>query len=229
MYAGVALRRLQRLDEAVASISRATEMFKANSDIDAYCSCLSTLADCFRDDSRLEEALEKYREACAMQGDEGSGMTPSIAALTRPYTLAQVGECLGLLGHRAEAITTLTEAIALMEQFQLNYRQARALEALAAVLTEEGRTGESRRAYTRAAEVFEAIGDVEASSRCATWRPPHPDTPKAGVRGISACCSAWSGPFRTTWIERTGQALGLSIQVRSDHDDHQEKANSSAS
>lgn len=44
--------------------------------------------------------------------------------------------------------------------------QALALETLAALLAEEGRTGESRRAYERAAQVFEAIGDTEAHSRC---------------------------------------------------------------
>jgi hypothetical protein len=38
--------------------------------------------------------------------------------------------------------------------------------ALTAVLAEEGRAEESRRAYARAAELFEAIGDAEASSRC---------------------------------------------------------------
>ncbi|MGV9304185.1 hypothetical protein ACWDLG_12500 [Nonomuraea sp. NPDC003727] len=37
---------------------------------------------------------------------------------------------------------------------------------LAASLADEGRTEESRRTYARAAEVFEAIGDTEAGSRC---------------------------------------------------------------
>jgi tetratricopeptide (TPR) repeat protein len=98
---------------------------------------------------------------------QGSGMTSSVAALTRPYVLARVGECLGLLGRRAEAITALTEAIALMDQSQVsNFRQARALEVLATVLAGEGRAEEGRRAYARAAELFEAIGDAEASSRC---------------------------------------------------------------
>jgi tetratricopeptide (TPR) repeat protein len=165
-YAGIALRMLRRLDEAVASISRAVEMFKADSDIDAYGASLSTLGECLRDDGRYTEALDLYLKVCAMQVDEGAGMTPSIAALSRPYTLAQVGECLKLLGRRAEAITALTEAIALMEQLPLNFLQARALEMLAAILADEGRTDESRRAYTHAAEAFEAIGDAEASSRC---------------------------------------------------------------
>jgi hypothetical protein len=44
--------------------------------------------------------------------------------------------------------------------------QALALESLAALLDQEGRTAESRRAYGRAAEVFEVIGDVEAYHRC---------------------------------------------------------------
>ena len=93
-------------------------------------------------------------------------MTPSIAALTRPHALARVGECLGLLGRRAEAITTLTEATSLMEQVQSSRPQAQALERLAVMLADEGRNDESSRAYARAAEVFEAIGDADASSRC---------------------------------------------------------------
>jgi tetratricopeptide (TPR) repeat protein len=166
-YAGGALRNLQRFGEAAESIALAAETFKAVGDMDAYCQCLTSRANCFREDGRLEEALEMYREACALVEDKGSGMTPDIAALTRPYALGRLGECLRLLGRRAEAITALTEAIALMDQLQLSdYRQAYTLEVLAGSLAEEGRTEESRRAYARAAEVFEAIGDAEASSRC---------------------------------------------------------------
>ncbi|MFC7645680.1 hypothetical protein ACFQX6_37490 [Streptosporangium lutulentum] len=102
----------------------------------------------------------------ALLDDDHSGMTPSIAAFTRPIALARVGECLGSLGHRTEAIVKLTEAISLMEQVRLPVPQARALETMAALLADEGRTGESRHAHARAAEVYEALGDAEASSRC---------------------------------------------------------------
>jgi tetratricopeptide (TPR) repeat protein len=139
----------------------------AAGDMDAYCQCMGSRAACFIEDGRPEEALETYREVCALLDDDRSGMTPDIVALTRPYALGRLGECLGVLGRKAEAITTLTEAIALMDQLQLtDYRQARTLEVLAATLAEEGRADESRRAYARAAEVFESIGDAEASSRC---------------------------------------------------------------
>ena len=53
-----------------------------------------------------------------------------------------------------------------MEQAQLPVPQAHSLETLAALLADEGRTDESRHAHARAAEVYEAIGDAEASSRC---------------------------------------------------------------
>jgi tetratricopeptide (TPR) repeat protein len=165
-YMGSALRRLQRLQEAAASAAQAAEMFKAVSDVDAYCQCLGTLADCLRDNGRHAEALDQYLKRCDLASDERSGMTPSIAALTRPIALARVGECLGLLGRRAEAITTLTEATSLMEQVQSSGPQAHALERLAVTLADEGRNDESRRAYARAAEVFEVIGDVDASGRC---------------------------------------------------------------
>jgi tetratricopeptide (TPR) repeat protein len=93
-------------------------------------------------------------------------MTPAIAAQSRPHALLRIGQCLGALGRRTEAIATLTEAVGLMEALHPNFRQAEALESLAGLLAEDGRTGESRRTYARAAQVFEAIDDAEASSRC---------------------------------------------------------------
>ncbi|WP_406356163.1 ATP-binding protein [Streptomyces sp. NBC_00658] len=165
-YTAIALRKLGRSDEAVVSASRAMEMFKSLGDADSYYSSLSNLGNGLRDDGRHEEALERYREAFALAGDDESGMTPSIAAHLRPYTLADIGGCLGLLGRRAEAITALTEATVAMESFDSNYMRALALETLAALLAEEGRTDESRRTYARTAEVFEAIGDAEAHRRC---------------------------------------------------------------
>ncbi|MET8327358.1 tetratricopeptide repeat protein [Streptomyces sp. NPDC005181] len=165
-YTAIALRKLGRSDEAVASASQATGLFKSLGDIDSYYASISNLGHCLRDEGRYDEALERYREAFALVSDDESGMTPSIAAHLRPYTLADLGRCLGLLGHRGEAITTLTAATAVMESFDSNIMQALALETLAALLAEEGQTGGSRRAYARAAEVYEVIGDAEAHSRC---------------------------------------------------------------
>jgi len=53
-----------------------------------------------------------------------------------------------------------------MEALHPDFRQAQALESLAGLLATDGRTGESRRTYARAAQVFRAIDDAEASSRC---------------------------------------------------------------
>ena len=68
----------------------------------------------------------------------------------------------------------LTEAIGLMETLQPDFRQAEALETLGALLAERGRTEESRRAYARAAQAYEAIGEAEAGSRCHAAVPPAP-------------------------------------------------------
>jgi tetratricopeptide (TPR) repeat protein len=163
----MALRKLGRFDEAVASSSRAAEMFKTAGDMDAYCQCVGAIGDALLEDGRYSEALEQLLKRYDLASEEGSGMTPTIAAFTLPYALARVGECLGSLGRRAEAITALTEAVAIFEQAQSpDFKHANALERLAAVLAEESRTGESHRTYARAAEVFEAIGDTEASGRC---------------------------------------------------------------
>ncbi|MFJ8582588.1 ATP-binding protein [Micromonospora sp. NPDC093277] len=165
-YSGIALRLLQRLDEATVSAAQAVEMFKTDGDADAYCQGLSTLGDCLRDSGHHHEALEQYRRMCVLVDDEEAGMTPSIAALTRPLALVRVGDCLRLLDRPAEAITALAEAVRLMDRFPLSGSQARILIALAAALADEGRADESRQVYARAADVFEAIGDADESSRC---------------------------------------------------------------
>ncbi|MEU8056067.1 ATP-binding protein [Microbispora bryophytorum] len=165
-HAGGALRRLGRLDEAIAAETQAARIHKANGDVDRYCQCLGALGTCLRDAGRHTEALEQYLDLLALLNDDRSGVTPSVAVFTRPIALARVGECLGLLGRRAEAISTLTEATGLMEQVQLPVLQARSLETLAALLAEEGRTGESRHAYARAAEVYEDVGDTAEGDRC---------------------------------------------------------------
>ncbi|MEV4249844.1 helix-turn-helix domain-containing protein [Streptosporangium canum] len=164
--AGGALRRLGRLDEAIAAETLAAEMFRAVGDMDAYSQCLGALGSCLRDAGHYAEALEQYLDLWALLNDDQSGITPGVVAFTRPIALARIGECLGLLGRRSEAVIKLTEAISLMEQAQLPAQQARSLETLAGLLADEGRTSESRHAYARAAEVYEAIGDTEASSRC---------------------------------------------------------------
>ncbi|MFJ9207377.1 tetratricopeptide repeat protein [Streptomyces sp. NPDC102264] len=166
-YSGAALRMLGRLDEAITSASRAAEMFRTMGDSDSYVQSLTNIGNCLRDQGRYEEALRQFLQLRALIDDEGSGMTPNIAAHSRPVALIRIGECLAHLGRRTEAITTLGEAIGLLDELQVaNFWPAEALKELAALLAEEGRTGESRRTYARAAEVFESIGDTEAGSRC---------------------------------------------------------------
>ncbi|MFI6604329.1 ATP-binding protein [Nonomuraea sp. NPDC050536] len=165
-HAGAALRRLRRLDEAVESFTLSAQMFKAVGDLDAYSQCLSGLGDCLYDQGRHEQALAQYLDLWALVNDDQSGMTSSVMELARPHTKFRLGMCLRALGRRAEAVTALTEAVTLMDRLQLaDYLHALALENLAALLAEEGQTEESRRAYARAAEVYEAIGDSEAANR----------------------------------------------------------------
>jgi tetratricopeptide (TPR) repeat protein/transcriptional regulator with XRE-family HTH domain len=165
-YTARAQLLLGRLDEATASAFSAAKTFEAIADIDAYVQCLSLIGLCRLDEGRYAEALEQFRAALALIDDEGSGMTPTIAAQSRADVRFRMAQCLGALGRRTEAISTLTEAIGLMQTLQPNFGQAEALETLAALLAADGRAEESRRAYARAAQVYEAIGDAEASSRC---------------------------------------------------------------
>jgi tetratricopeptide (TPR) repeat protein len=166
LYTARAQLLLGRLDEAGALASSAAKTFNAIGDIDAYVQCLSLIGLCRRDEGRYAEALEQFRTALALIDDEGSGMTPTIAAQSRPDAHFRIAQCLAALGRRSEAITTLTEAIGFMETLPPNFGQAEALETLAALLAEDGRTEESRRTYARAAQAYEAIGHAEASSRC---------------------------------------------------------------
>ncbi|MGA4987851.1 tetratricopeptide repeat protein [Nonomuraea bangladeshensis] len=82
MYVGRALLRLGQPDEAIVSVSRSAEMFKADSELEAYSQSLGLLGECLRGAGRHAEALELYTEMYELTSDENSGMTPSVAALT---------------------------------------------------------------------------------------------------------------------------------------------------
>ncbi|MFJ5261338.1 NB-ARC domain-containing protein [Streptomyces sp. NPDC088387] len=165
-YAAVALRKLGRIDEAVASASEGAELFKAVHDMDSYTSCVYNIGHCLRASGRHEEALELYREVLAVMSDEQSGMTPSIAAFLRPYALADIGRCQMALGRNTEAIEALTRATTDQEQNTTDFAQAAALELLATLLAENGRPDDGRRTYARAAAAFDVIGDTEGHTRC---------------------------------------------------------------
>lgn len=167
-YTAIALRLLGRFDEAIMSAYRGAEVFNSLADPDAMYAGTTNLGHCLRDAGRHDEALEQLRRALALVSDPESKMTRSIAAYLRPHTLRLVGQCLALLGRRTEAIRTLTQATELLDGLDSNQLQAQAWEALAALLAQEGPTDESRRAYARAAQVFEAVGDAEAHTRCHT-------------------------------------------------------------
>ncbi|WP_392966657.1 NB-ARC domain-containing protein [Streptomyces sp. LN245] len=166
-YNASALRLLGRFDEAVAASSRSAELFGTIGDIDSRVQCLAHIANCRLDGGHHTEALEQYLALLALLEDPGSGVTPSVVTLSRPFALIRIGHCLERLGRRTEAITALSEGIDVLDTLRLSdFRQAGAPESLAALLAGEGRTDESLRAYGRAAKVFEAIGDIEASDRC---------------------------------------------------------------
>lgn len=160
-YTSRALLALERPDEAAAAAAVAAEIFRVAGDIDSYVQVLSQIGHCRRTEGRLGEALEQYHLTLQLIEDEGSGMTPTIAAQCRPYALMRIGQCLTGLDRRAEAVAALTEAVELMEKLQPNFRQAEALEALGALLEADG-----HRYYKRAAQAYREIGDEAASLRC---------------------------------------------------------------
>ncbi|MFE2283285.1 helix-turn-helix domain-containing protein [Streptomyces sp. NPDC059443] len=166
-YTADALLLLGRHDQAIESSSRAAEMFRAIGDFDSCVQSNAAIAKVLLDQGRYAQALERYLGLLSVLDDPESGMTPSVVAHSRPLALLRIGACLGHLGRRAEAITALSEGISLVDELRASdYRQADALETLASLLADEGRTDESRRTYVRAAQVFESIGDTAASSRC---------------------------------------------------------------
>ncbi|MFF7890009.1 helix-turn-helix domain-containing protein [Streptomyces sp. NPDC007916] len=160
-YTSRALLALERPEEAAASAAVASGMFRAADDVDSYVQVLSQIGHCRRQAGRLGEALEQYRLTLELIEDEGSGMTPTIAAQCRPYALMRIGQCLAGLGRRAEAVAALTESVELMDALQPNFRQAEALETLGSLLDADG-----HRYYERAARAYREIGDEAASQRC---------------------------------------------------------------
>ncbi|MFD6181927.1 NB-ARC domain-containing protein [Streptomyces goshikiensis] len=168
-YTAEALLLLGRHEEAIESSSRAAEMFLTIGDMDSYVQSNAAIAKCLFEEGRYAEALERYLGLLAVLDEPASGMTPSVVVHSRPLALLRIGSCLGQLGRRTEAITALSEGIGLVDELRASdYRQADALETLASLLAEEGLPNDSRRAYVRAAQVFESIGDSAASSRCRT-------------------------------------------------------------
>ncbi|MFF2936813.1 helix-turn-helix domain-containing protein [Streptomyces mirabilis] len=166
-YTASALRLRDRFAEAVTASSRAAELFKTIEDIDSHVQCRAHIAHCLFDEGRHTDALEQYLALLTLLEDTESGMTPSVASRSRPFALIRIGHCLERLGRHTEAITTLSEGIDALDELKVSdFRQAGALESLAALLAGEGRTDESRHAYARAAQVFEAIGDTGARNRC---------------------------------------------------------------
>ncbi|MEZ7129032.1 tetratricopeptide repeat protein [Nonomuraea sp. AD125B] len=162
---GRALLRLGQPDEAIVSVSRPAEMFKADSELEAYSQSLGLLGECLRGAGRHAEALELYTEMYELTSDENSGMTPSVAALTRPHARGAIALCLSELGRHAEAIPAYIEALTLFGQFPVAPSKGRCMVRLAESLAAAGRIGESRQTCLRAAEVFEAVGDPEAAAR----------------------------------------------------------------
>ncbi|MFG2885461.1 tetratricopeptide repeat protein [Streptomyces sp. NPDC048297] len=163
-YQSVAQRKLGQFDAAVSAAYRAVDSFKALGDNDSHLTCMGNLAHCLRDAGRHREAVEHYHEAIALL-DDGYDVAPTLAEYLRTHMAAGLGLSLRQLGERAQAITALTQADSALGK-DPSYVNCLVLEALAPLLAETGRVQESRRAYARAAEVYEAIGDVEGHRRC---------------------------------------------------------------
>ncbi|WP_328814957.1 integrase core domain-containing protein [Nonomuraea cypriaca] len=216
---GAALRRLGRLGEAAESSARSAQMFKAVGDIDAYSQSLSGLGDCRYDQGRHEEALEHYLDLWALLVDDESGMAPSVVDVGRAHTQFRLGMCQRSLGRRAEAITALTEAVVLMERLQSSdYVQALALENLAAKRKAgPRRAAEPTRVRPRCSRRSVTSRRAAAAT---TWRPPHPDTHKTGIRRLCSLlrwhrrlvARQWTYPNRRMGRPATDPAVVVLIQ-----------------
>ncbi|MEV4613172.1 hypothetical protein AB0K43_11300 [Kitasatospora sp. NPDC049258] len=114
-YTAGALYLLGQLDEAMVMSFRAAAAFKGIGDVDSYVQSLAHVANCPRDGGRHAEALEQFLTLLELMDGEGSGMTPSVVAHSRPFALIRVGQCLGHLGRRAEAIAALGTAMELLD------------------------------------------------------------------------------------------------------------------
>ncbi|MFI6317451.1 tetratricopeptide repeat protein [Nonomuraea sp. NPDC050556] len=168
-YLAGAYRRLGRHADAVDSAAKAAELYQDDGDVLSYWISLGTLAECLRVDGQHEAALTQLRLVQTLASQDTAQMASAVA-LEAPRVLAAnlmgIGRCLLRLGRHDEAITTLTEAVPLLEQAQLPHHRAVGLQDLATALGEGGRTSEALEHYARAADAFDAVGDAAAAQRC---------------------------------------------------------------
>jgi tetratricopeptide (TPR) repeat protein len=147
-----AYQRLGRTDEALDLYRRALELNRAVGYRLGEGIALGSLGWTLLDLARAEDALDYLRQAQAVFGeiDYPDGMG---------YALHILGRCYLSLGRDADALDCLQRALASHQATGNRRMQAATLRSLGSTQHRAGLAAESRVSWTRAAAIFEELGD----------------------------------------------------------------------
>jgi transcriptional regulator with XRE-family HTH domain/tetratricopeptide (TPR) repeat protein len=165
-YTAVAQRLLGQPQAALAAARAAADAFEQAGDPDAVCQILQTSADIAADLGDYDDALDSYQRARRLVEEPNGGMTPGIAAVSRPYVLANLARHLGRMDRIAEAIPMMREAAMLAAGQSNPLAQAAMLRALGTTLYSADHTTEAIDSLTEAAAIFDATDRPQEAADC---------------------------------------------------------------
>lgn len=158
---GVAYRAAGRTELAVRTQRSALEVLTSAGHAVGAAQALNNLGSALRSRGSLDEALDCFRRAGAMERarEEVSGNV-AVCAYQEAVTLTA-------LGRAPEAVPVFDSALALLRSLGHRRGEARVLQALAAANTDLGRCDDAVTCYRTAVEIYADLGDrwYEASLR----------------------------------------------------------------
>ncbi|MEO3975638.1 tetratricopeptide repeat protein [Streptomyces sp. CAU 1734] len=152
-YGAGALRRLGRVDEAIARLHASAACHHDNPTTAgrlAELTTLNTLGETLRRHGRADEALEHHLKSLDICRQNHPGLSPELLAVYRAITLRHLGNDYTALGRWHEAETPLRKALAAFEQADSPARSGPVQLELGRVLRRLDRPDEARAVLTAA-------------------------------------------------------------------------------
>jgi DNA-binding SARP family transcriptional activator len=144
--------RLGRTEEAIDLLRRGLDLNRAAGRRFGEGVALVNLGDALLDLDRADEALDYLRQArdifAEVEAVDGAG-----------YALVSLGRCYLALGRDADALDHLGQGLASHQKSGNRARQAAALRLLGQGQARNGLAAEARESWTRAAGIFDDLGD----------------------------------------------------------------------
>nr|WP_308309782.1 BTAD domain-containing putative transcriptional regulator [Streptomyces sp. CHD11] len=146
-----ALRDSGRLDEAVAPLHEAMDIYRALGDMTGTSLVVANLGDIYLLSGRLDEAVAYIRRALAIARIQGDAWGQGI-------TLSNLGDALLRLGRYDEAIDCLEQALTFLRTHDNHWVEAVTLDILGTVYRELRRYEEAIEYYHQALKTHRDIG-----------------------------------------------------------------------